>query len=246
MRPRRSDAIVLTTYPQRERDKLVVFLTPDQGLLRGWAYGVRGARARFGASLEPLSRVILNYRERENDEIVRIESVELVHASFGLQGGFRTSATLSYLAELVATFAQPREPSLLMFRLLDRLCRAAAAGVDVVRIAAYAEVWILALSGLLPSTSQCSECGGGVATPLRLSDDGDGFLCRDCSETGGRTLPAGTGQALMEVLTHSVEDFARSHVDPEDLFDLRMFAVGVRRNFLGHELKSWEIMQSAF
>src|SRR5205814_4015383 len=38
MRPERTEAIVLNTYAARERDKLVVFLTPDHGKRKGWAY----------------------------------------------------------------------------------------------------------------------------------------------------------------------------------------------------------------
>ena len=41
LKPERTEAIVLHTFPARERDKLVVFLTPDHGKRKGWAYGAR-------------------------------------------------------------------------------------------------------------------------------------------------------------------------------------------------------------
>ena len=62
MRLARTEAIILHTYPARERDKMVVFLTPDHGKVRGWAYGARGIKSRFGAALEPLAKVNIGYR----------------------------------------------------------------------------------------------------------------------------------------------------------------------------------------
>jgi DNA repair protein RecO (recombination protein O) len=72
MRLQRTEAIILHTFPARERDKLVVFLTPEHGKVKGYAYGARSMRTRFGASLEPLAKVRIGYVEREGEEIVRI------------------------------------------------------------------------------------------------------------------------------------------------------------------------------
>ena len=74
MRPERTEAIVLNTYAARERDKLVVFLTPEHGKKKGWAYGARSLKSRFGAALEPLAKVRITFVERESDEVARIES----------------------------------------------------------------------------------------------------------------------------------------------------------------------------
>src|SRR6201982_55425 len=105
MRPERTEAIILTTYPARERDKLVVFLTPDHGKRKGWAYGARSLKSRFGAALEPLAKIRIVYVEREADEVVRIESVDLIRSLFPAQQNLLTSVAASYLAEMVDTFA---------------------------------------------------------------------------------------------------------------------------------------------
>ena len=69
MKTERTEAIILHTYPARERDKMVVFLTPDHGKRKGWAYGARAIRSRFGAALEPLAKVRIGYTERESEEV---------------------------------------------------------------------------------------------------------------------------------------------------------------------------------
>src|SRR5215216_163273 len=61
MKIARTEAIVLHTVPVRERDKMVVFLTPDHGKRKAWAYGARAIRSRFGAALEPLAKIRIGY-----------------------------------------------------------------------------------------------------------------------------------------------------------------------------------------
>src|SRR6187549_941492 len=85
VRLERTEAIVLHTVPSRERDKLVVFLTPEHGKVKGFAYGARGIKSRFGAALEPLAKVRIGYAAREAEEAVRIESVELIRSLFPAQ-----------------------------------------------------------------------------------------------------------------------------------------------------------------
>ena len=98
MRIERTEAIVLHTFAARERDKMVVFLTPDHGKRKGWAYGARAIRSRFGAALEPLAKVRIGYSERENDEVVRIESVDLLRSLFPAQQSLVSSVAATYIA----------------------------------------------------------------------------------------------------------------------------------------------------
>src|SRR5204863_7975342 len=116
-RPERTEAIVLNTYAARERDKLVVFLTPDHGKRKGWAYAARSLRSRFGAPLEPLAKVRIVYVAREAEEVVRIESVDLIRSLFPAQQNLVASVAASYIAETVDAFAQADDPSELIYRL---------------------------------------------------------------------------------------------------------------------------------
>src|SRR5213592_1096064 len=168
MRPERTEAIILQTFPARERDKLVVFLTPDHGKKKGWAYGARSLKSRFGASLEPLAKVKIAFLERESDEVVRIESVDLIRSLFPAQQNLLSSVAASYIAETVDTFAQSGDPAELIYRLLDRTTEALLAGAAPLRVVAYAELWMLRLGGVLPSVRNCVECHEPLGRPLRF------------------------------------------------------------------------------
>ena len=201
MRPERTEAIILTTFPARQRDKLVVFLTPDHGKKKGWAYGARSLKSRFGAALEPLAKVKIGFIERESEEVVRIESVDLIRSLFPAQQNLVSSVAASYIAETVDTFAQPGDPADLMYRLLDRTTAALLEGADPVAVVAYAEIWTLRLAGILPPLDNSIEA-----------------LIR---------LP--------------VEEFV-GRQPKRALHAMRLTATKVRREFLGYELKSYDIL----
>ena len=62
---------------------------------RGVAKGARRSRKRFGSNLEPLSRVRLQYFEREGADLARIETVDLLESFYRLQEEPERAAVLA-------------------------------------------------------------------------------------------------------------------------------------------------------
>ncbi len=242
LRPERTEAIVLNTYAARERDKLVIFLTPDHGKRKGWAYGARSLKSRFGAALEPLAKIRIGYVEREGEEVVRIESVDLVRSLFPAQQDLVTSIAASYIAETVDTFAQADDPSELIYRLLDRTTEALLAGAAPLRVVAYAEIWMLRLAGILPSLRNCVECHEPLGRPLRFDARANGFVCAACGARDAEVISNPVADALEAIMRMPVAEFAAVDVPLDTLFEIRSLAGHVRRHFLGHELKSFEVL----
>ncbi len=242
MRPQCTEAIILHTFPARERDKLVVFLTPDHGKVKGFAYGARSMRTRFGASLEPLAKVKIGYIERESDEVVRIESVDLIRSLFPAQQNLAASVAASYLAETVDTFAQSGDPAELIYRLLDRTTEALLDGAAPLLVVTYAEVWILRLAGVLPSLRNCNSCDEALGRPLRFDSRAHGFVCGKCVAEGARVISNDVADVLEAIMRLPVSEFAARDVSAEVLIEVRSLAAFFRRNFLGHELKSFEML----
>lgn len=244
MKPQRSEAIILHTHPVRERDKLVVFLTAGRGKRKGIAYGARSIKSRFGAALEPLAKVAMVWLEKESEELVRIESADLLRSLFPAQQNLAASLAATYLAETVDTFAQAEEESELVFRLLDRASEALLAERSPLLVVAYVEIWILKLGGVFPSVRSCSGCDGDIGKPLRYDSALNGFVCDTCATREAITLPNAVTDLLLAILRTPVEEFAASRPDSDALFELRLFARGLRRAFLGHELKSHDMLQT--
>lgn len=242
MKPERTEAIILHTFAARERDKLVVFLTPEHGKRKGWAYGARGLKSRFGAALEPLAKVRIGFVEREGEEVVRIESVDLLRSLFPAQQELVTSIAATYIAETVDTFASPADPAELTYRLLDRTTEALLAGAAPLRVVAYAEIWMLRLGGILPSARECIECHATLERPLRFDATANGFVCGSCAAREVTVVPNEVAGALDAIFRLPVAEFATRDIAAETLFEIRLLAANVRRYFLGHELKSFEVL----
>ena len=241
MKPERTEAIVLHTFAARERDKLVVFLTPEHGKRKGWAYGARAIKSRFGAALEPLAKVRIGFLEREGDEAVRIESVDLIRSLFPAQQNLLTSIGATYIAEMVDIFAPVNDPAELIYRLLDRTTEALLDGAPPMAVVAYAEIWMLKLGGVLPSLRECMQCGASLDRPLRFDEKLEGFVCDNCATRDTVTVSNEVTDALNAILRRPVAEF--SAPDPI-LFEIRSLAGSLRRSFLGHELKSFEVLAS--
>jgi DNA repair protein RecO (recombination protein O) len=240
MKIERTEAIILHTFPARERDKLVVFLTPDHGKRKAWAYGARAIRSRFGAALEPLAKVRIGYSERESEEVLRIESVDLVRSLFPAQQNLVSSVAATYIAELVDTFAPADDPAELIYRLLDRTTEALLNGAPPLAVVTYAEIWMLRLAGIFPSPRICIECGESIERPLRFDERLEGFVCSTCASRDAYLLANEVADAL-DALRLPVDQF---NAPAGVLLEIRSLAGSVRRNFLGHELKSFEVLAS--
>jgi DNA repair protein RecO (recombination protein O) len=243
VRTERTEAIILHTFPARERDKMVVFLTPDHGKRKGWAYGARAIRSRFGAALEPLAKVRIGYSERESEEIVRIESVDLVRSLFPAQQNLISSVGATYIAELVDTFAPANDPAETLYRLLDRTTGALLEGLHALPLVTYAEIWTLRVAGIFPSLRDCRDCGATLGRPLRFDQRAEGFVCANCAGRDAFLVSNDVADGL-DALRLPVEEFASRMFPVEVLMEMRSISGYIRRAFLGYELKSFEVLAS--
>jgi DNA repair protein RecO (recombination protein O) len=72
----RAEAIVLRTHKLGEADRIITLLTRERGKVRAVAKGVRRTKSKFGARLEPFSRVdLLVFEGKSLDIITQAESL---------------------------------------------------------------------------------------------------------------------------------------------------------------------------
>ena len=154
-----SEAFIFRTYPFQEGDLIVSFFTRDQGKLRGVARRARKPKNSFGAGLERLSRVTMSYYQRENRELVNLNSCEVIESQFGLAGDYAANLALDFMAEVSENILPAAEPSERFFRLLvavvNHLSGNPANGVwPAVN---YFSLWAVRLSGILPEFRLSAE-----------------------------------------------------------------------------------------
>ena len=183
-----TESIVLKSFNLAEADRIVVFLTEDHGVVRAVAKGAKRMLSRFGSTLEPFSTVQLSYFQKEDRELVSIQSVELVSSCFEQASEPAFLQTFSYIAELLIAFAPPHDPNPTLYRMV-RAC-IEAGGDDESEFAAirlYFELWMLRLGGFLPDWNVCRECGRTLRPdePASLQST-FALFCSGCQKSSGR------------------------------------------------------------
>jgi DNA repair protein RecO (recombination protein O) len=198
MPARVSESLILRSYPFREADLVVSFLTRDQGKLRGVARRARRPKNSFGAGLERLSYVRAAYFQRENRELVGLDSCELIFSPFELQSDYAAGVALDYLAEVAEQLLAPGEQNEKFFRLLLAVLehlRAARSG-GLWPAVNYFTLWAVRLSGFLPELR---------ASPESLAIAGE-MLKRPVAELTCRNWTRETAADLRRFLVRQIEN----------------------------------------
>ncbi len=237
MAVRVSEALVLRTYPLKEADLVVSFLTRDQGKLRGVAKRARRPKSAFGAGLERLSHVRMAYFQRETRELVNLDSCELIRSQFGLISDYWASVALDYLAEVTEQLLPSAEPGERFFRLLLTVLdamRQGEPGSGAWLAVTYFSLWALRLSGWLPELNVCLSCGTVLDDPENrersfFSRVRAGLTCGDCRGAMGMSSAwelSGASRALAaEMLRKPVADFSQTRWTQDTAADLRRFLI---------------------
>ena len=151
MSVRSSEALILRTWPFRESDLVVSFFTRDQGKLRGVARRARRPKNSFGAGLERLAHVSVSYYQKENRELVSLNSCEITQSWFALASNWEISVALDFLAEVSDQLLPASEVNERHFRLLLAVLEYLSQGGNVWPAVLYFALWTVRLGGFLPN-----------------------------------------------------------------------------------------------
>jgi DNA repair protein RecO (recombination protein O) len=237
-----SEALVLRTYPLKEADLVVSFLTRDQGKLRGVAKRARRPKSTFGSGLERLSHVRMAYFQRESHELVNLDSCELIRSQFDLVTDYQASIALDFFAEASELLLPSAEPGEKFFRLLVAVLESLrpAGGQDsgqagrVWRAVTYFSLWAVRLSGWLPELHVCLGCGSLLDDPESpqrafFSRDRPGLICGHCRRTSGAgiswELSPESREIAGQILRRPVAQLGETTWTQSTAADLRRFLV---------------------
>ena len=234
-----SESFILQSWPFREGDLVVSFLTRELGKVRGVARRARRPKSGFGSGLERLSHVKISYFQRENRELVSIDGIELIQSQFAVVSDFTAACALDYLAEVSEQILPPMEANEKHFRLLGSVLenmRAAEPG-SVWRAVTYFSLWAVRLAGLLPALDSCSECGLALddpETPQRayFSRFRNGLLCGECRRGTSNTweMDLESRQVANQIL--------RTPISQLPVREWRQSTAAPLRRFLGQQIES--------
>lgn len=221
--PNQSEALVLRTYPFHEADLLVTLFTRAEGKIRGVAKAAKRSKRRFGGALELLTHVVAHWEEKEKQELVRLDSCDIIASPLSAELTYPRTVALSYVAEVVDQLLPDREPSDDIFRLTLSVVSSLEAGPIWMPLT-YFDLWIVRLIGLLPDLSHCTACGvtlnGSRAYFHALAD---GLLCLNDKRLASSEMSAESRTLAAEMFRAPLETFVAGTWPRQRGQDLRKF-----------------------
>src|ERR1700756_659969 len=105
-----AEAIVLRTWPIREADQIVALFTREFGKVKGVAKSAAKSRRRFGGALEPMTHVLASYVEKPRQDLVRLDSCEILASPLSDPVDYARAAALAFFAEVLEETLPDHDP----------------------------------------------------------------------------------------------------------------------------------------
>ena len=228
MKPEVSSAIILHHTDYGEADRIVTFLTPDHGRLKGFARAARKSRKRFGAALE----------------LVSLRDAELVKLRAGLRRDLETLTLAGYGCELTEVLFDDSGAGLEVFQLLQAFLDHLDSEGYSIEARLLLEVRMLSVSGYMPHLQHCADCSGPLpAGPVSFSAIHNGSLCTECdAERAHFKVDRMTLGTFGRILETPLTCFSGFKLSPQSRQEGQLLLNDALRCHLHRPLKSLEML----
>lgn len=227
-----TDAIILRSMKYGETSKIVTVYSRKYGKMKVIAKGARGAKTKFGASLEPMTHSSIVVYRKEHRDLHLLSKSEIAEPLLQLSADGNRLAVGLAIVELVNMVMHDEEENPPMFLLLLESLQALNLSSRNTENVFFAfELRMLELFGYGLNVHRCSKCGRGV-----VADPGaeSGFLllstgsviCSECHSTfnaGGIRLSKGMIRTFIHLRNaelKSVTDMRLSAAMKDEMFAL--------------------------
>lgn len=195
----RAEAIVLRTHKLGEADRIITLLTRERGKIRAVAKGVRRTKSKFGARLEPFSRVdLLVFEGKSLDIITQAESLNAYGQDLALDYSLWTAGqTMLETADRLTP--EDSISAEAQYLLLVGALRTLVTGEHASSLVLDAYLLrSLSMAGYLPTLDACVICGVAGTQPFFHVSTG-GALCVE-HRVPGSVAPRPESFELMQAL----------------------------------------------
>jgi DNA repair protein RecO (recombination protein O) len=178
--PLKTEAIVLRSIRYGEADRVLHLYTPQRGRLGAIAKGVRRARSRFGARLEPFFHVHVVLHEGRSD-LLTVTSADTLATHAGLRDHAVTLDSAARACDAVARLFETGEAHPEVFRLLaNELALLSADPIHARPANGLAfRLKLLLAAGIVPHLASCAACGE-TEHLQGFSGAAGGVVCTSC------------------------------------------------------------------
>jgi len=213
-------ALVMRSFPLGDTSRIVHLLSAERGRVHVVAKGVRGPRGRFGAALEPFTRIGAVIYYRAERDLQFLSQAEILTRRDVLGSSLARFAYASAVIELLDQALAGEEPAQGLFALVDSSLESLER-VPEEELKGVFMTYAFTLMGLLgyrPELGRCVVCGRDPGDSAAFAAARGGVVCRACAGTEALRLSAEAlaglkrlfaGGALVDLSRAAADDLAR-------------------------------------
>ncbi len=249
------EAIVLRAWPFHEADLILSIFTREQGKVKGVARHAMKSRRRFGGALEPGTHIIAHYMERPRQELVRLDSFEILWSPLNASVDYLRMAGLQLVTEVLEEALPDLAADDNIFRLALTVLTSIHSGCSVLgaSVAGFKDahasnislsityfcLWMNRLMGWMPELDHCVACGLDLrGQTVYWSPTTDGVTCHDDRRQSSSSLSPNSVAESHKIARSALLDLQKHTEAMVRFADLRRFAIGVLERHLDRRLRS--------
>jgi DNA repair protein RecO (recombination protein O) len=238
--PHHDEAIVLRTWPFHEADLLVSLFTRRRGKVKGVARHAMKSRRRFGGALEPATQVLAHYTERPREDLVRMDSFEIMWSPLTASVDALRVAGMQLVVEVIEEAMPELAAEDNVFRLAVAVLREMQISDHVYIAVTYFGLWMARLMGWWPELGHCAVCGLDLrGQDVWWSPVADGVTCAEGRRPQSRRVGAAAVAESYRITRASLEQVTAHVTHGRELYgELGVFAVAVLERHLERRLRS--------
>ena len=224
MASEKSAAIVIRAVDFSETSLILTLFTREFGKIGALAKGARRLKSPFESALDLLALCRIVFLHKTSDALDLLTEAKLLRRFRPAGKNLLNLYAGYYVAELLDDLTEANDPHPKLFDLADETLAALAAGEPVARRTIRFELGMLHLLGLLPSLTDCAECGNRVPAAGRVAFgllDG-GVLCPACraGKTQVVSVHAGVLRTMSQLADPEGKAWQRMEIDPRTMGEL--------------------------
>ncbi len=163
----KQEGIVLKRRDFGETSRIAIIFTEGAGKIQVNAKGARKPRSKFGAALEPLTRLEVIYYHRENKDLYTLSETSIITSHQDIRENAAASLYGLAIAEALDALTEPEEADPALYRLIGRSLIALGNQVHPKSTLLHYLLHLSAAIGFKPHLFQCGGCGEEVGTVNR-------------------------------------------------------------------------------
>ena len=245
---RNATGIVIQSLDFGESDKIVTFFTLEEGKLKGIAKGARRSRKRFSNCLDLFCQVRIQFFEKEDRALTRIDQCDGVDFFPALSEDIMKMSYGSYFVELVDALVRERQVNRGAFELLSSFLSILANHTPREEMLRVFEIRLLSLVGYRPHLDGCVTCLKPVERMEEVYFDParGGILCERCTNPRERvfSVSKGTVKLLIRSADTELDKIQRLRFTPGALRESRDILPYFIQHHVSRPLKSLRFLES--